>query len=427
VVAAAGTVAFAFLAWWLVPWHPVPGGPVDPVAATEMFSTAEIARAEEFSRWARVWSWSGLVVSLVVACWLGFTTAGRRLVDRLPGPWWMRVVLAVATVELVGRVATLPMSVAAHQHRVNAGLSTQGWGSWLRDVAVSQLAVMLVTAGVLVLVVGSARRWRRIWPAVAGGLVGALVLLGSYVYPVAMEPLFNDFASLPAGELRTSILVLADEQGVELEDVLVADASRRTTTLNAYVSGFGSTRRVVLYDTLVADTPQHQVLSVVAHELAHAHNRDVLVGTALGMAGAVTGVGLLALLIPSTSRTGGVADPRSVPTILALLAVATLVTAPVQNGISRLVETRADVQALAATDDPHAFVGLQRALTLRSLADSSPPRWAQWWFGSHPTVLSRVALSRLEVPRQHDALACAAESSSPQVSVNMPPDTTPRA
>jgi STE24 endopeptidase len=426
VVAAAGTVAFALLAWWLVPWHPVPGGPVDPVAAAEVFSAAEIARAEEFSRWARVWSWSGLVVSLVVACWLGFTTAGRRLVDRLPGPWWMRVVLAVAAVELLGRVATLPMSVAAHQHRVNAGLSTQSWGSWLRDVAVSQLVVAFVTAGVLVLVVGSARRWRRTWPAVAAGLMGALVLLGSYVYPVAMEPLFNDFESLPAGALRTSILDLAGEQGVRLDDVLVADASRRTTTLNAYVSGFGSTRRVVLYDTLVADTPQDQVLSVVAHELAHAENRDVLVGTALGVAGALTGVGLLALLVPSTSRTGGVADPRSVPTVLALLAVATVVTAPVQNGISRVIETRADVESLAATDDPHAFVGLQCALTLRSLADATPPRWAQWWFGSHPTVLSRVALSRL-APRQHDALACAAESSSPQVSVNMPPDTTPRA
>ncbi len=82
-----------------------------------------------------------------------------------------------------------------------------------------------------------------------------------------------------------------------IDDVLVADASRRTTTLNAYVSGFGGTRRVVLYDNLVNDVPQDQALSVVAHELAHARYDDVLVGSLLGAAGAVFGVGLLGLLV----------------------------------------------------------------------------------------------------------------------------------
>ena len=83
-----------------------------------------------------------------------------------------------------------------------------------------------------------------------------------------VEPLFNWFTPLADGPLRTQILELADEEGVEVDDVLVADASRRTTTLNAYVSGFGSTRRVVVYDNLVDDLPEDQALSVVAHELA---------------------------------------------------------------------------------------------------------------------------------------------------------------
>ena len=141
----------------------------------------------------------------------------------------------------------------------------------------------------------------------AGGLLGVLVLAGSFVYPVVIEPLFNSFTSLPDGQLRTDILALAEQEHVPVDDVLVADASRRTTTLNAYVSGFGSTRRVVLYDNLVNDVPEDETLSVVAHELAHAKHDDVLTGSLLGAAGAVFGVGLLALLV------GAAGERRSLP------------------------------------------------------------------------------------------------------------------
>ncbi len=389
-----GALGFAILVWWLVPWDPVPGGPVEPVPVDQVFTPAEIARAEEYSRWARVWSWSGLAVSLLVVCWLGFTSAGRRLIDRLPGRWWVTVLLAVAAVEVIGRVATLPFAAASHQHRLNAGLSNQSWGGWLRDVVVAQLISIVVTGLVLVSIIGIARRWKRAWPAIAGLLVAVLVLLGSFVYPVIVEPLFNRFESLPAGELRSSILELAEREGVDVDDVLVSDASRRTTTLNAYVSGFGSTRRVVVYDNLVSDVERDQILSVVAHELAHAKHRDVMIGTVLGMAGAVAGVGLMALIMGRKNRSGaGITDPRAVPTLLALFAVASLLLAPIQNGISRRVETRADVVALELTSDTETFVRLQRELAIRSLADPTPPTLLQCWFGSHPTVLERIGLA----------------------------------
>ena len=259
----------------------------------------------------------------------------------------------------------------------------------------SEGVAIVVTSLALLVLIGCARRWRRAWPAITGGLLGCLVLVGSFVYPVVVEPLFNDFEPLPDGDLRTEILALADEEGVEIDDVLVADASRRTTTLNAYVSGFGSTRRVVVYDTLIESLTRDQALSVVAHELAHARHRDVVIGSVLGAAGAVLGVGALALALGALARRRlpGAAEPAVVPVVLALVALATLVTAPVQNGISRQIETRADVDALHATDDEAAFVGLQRKLALRSLADPTPPAWSQFWFGSHPPALKRMALA----------------------------------
>ena len=393
-----GVAAFALLALVLVPWNPVPGGVPRSVDPEKYFTAAEISRGEDFARWARVWSWSSLAVSLLVAAVLGFTRLGRGLVSRLPGAWWVQVPFAVAGVEVIGRVVTLPFAVAARQHALDYGLSNQAWGAFAVDLAKSEGLDVVVTSVILVALMGTARRWSRAWPAVAGGVLAALVLLGSLVYPLVVEPLFNSFEPLPDGPLRTQILDLADREDVAVDEVLVADASRRTTTLNAYVSGFGSTRRVVVYDNLVDDLVEDETLSVVAHELSHAKHQDVLVGTALGAAGAVLGSGLLALLVPrrreaGVGEEGGMGDPRNVPRVLVLLALAGLLASPVQNGISRLVETRADVDALRVTDDPAAFVALQQQLARRSAADLTPPAWSHVWFGSHPTTMTRIAVA----------------------------------
>jgi STE24 endopeptidase len=403
VVALVGVIAFVVLAAMFVPWHPVPGGgPGSLPTPDDVLPPEQLARAEAYAGPARLLGWASLAVSMAVVCWLGFTSAGARLVDRLPGWWWVQVLLAVVIVSLAGRLATLPFSFVAYRRRVSYGLSVQEWPAWLRDVAVSWSVNLVGTTVLVLLVVGTARRWRVWWPAVAGGVAAALVLLGSFVYPVVVEPLFNSFTPLEAGPLRTGVLELAAAEGVRIDDVLVADASRRTTTLNAYVSGFGDTRRVVLYDNLVRDVPRDEALSVVAHELGHARYDDVLHGSLLGAAGAVAGIGLLGLVLarrrgtepatgPGDARTAG--DPAVVPLILALVAVAGLLASPVQNGISRKVETRADVAALEATGDPEAFIELQKQLATRSLADLTSPGWSHFWFGSHPTTRERIAVA----------------------------------
>ena len=389
----------------MVPWDPVPGGgPTSLPAPDTVLTPTQLARAEAYAGPARVLGWSSLVVSMAVVCWLGFTRAGQRLVGRLVarlgGWWWVRVLVGVALVLLVGRLATLPFAAVSYRRRVSYGLSTQAWPDWLADVALSWAVNVVGSAIVVLVVVGTARRWPTWWPAVAGGLAAALVMLGSFVYPVLVEPLFNNFEPLQAGPLRAGVLQLAEAEGVRVDDVLVADASRRTTTLNAYVSGFGGTRRVVLYDNLVRGVPREEALSVVAHELSHARHDDVLHGSLLGAAGAVMGMGLLGLLLGRRRRGGQEAemqntagDPAVVPRVLALVAVAGLLASPVQNAISRKVETRADVDAVMATGDPEAFVELQRQLAARSLADLTSPGWSQFWFGSHPTTRERIAVA----------------------------------
>ena len=396
VTCAVGAVAFVVVAAVLVPWDVVPGGRVTPVPAAAVFDVQEIARAERFAHWARLWGYASLFVSLAVACWFGFTDRGRRLVARLPGPWWLQVPLAVAALTLIGRLVTLPCAAALQRLRLDYGLSRQPWSSYAVDLVKSQaVAIALTSLGVLV-VVACARRWTRAWPAVVGGLLAMLVVVGSFVYPLVIEPLFNNFEPLPDGQLRRQILAIADEEGVAVDDVLVADASRRTTTLNAYVSGFGSTRRVVVYDNLLTGLTDQEIQSVVAHELAHAKHRDVLTGTALGAAGSMLGVGLLALALAALRRRAhaGPGEAAVVPLLLALTALASFVALPVQNAVSRQIETRADVDAVRTTGDPAGFADMQRQLALRSLADPTPPALAVLWFASHPTTLTRIAIAQ---------------------------------
>ncbi len=223
-------------------------------------------------------------------------------------------------------------------------------------------------------------------------------MVASFVYPVVVEPLFNDFTPLPEGRLRSDPIAIASRDGVPVEDVLVADASRRTTALNAYVSGFGATRRIVVYDTLLR-APAGEVELVVAHELGHAKNGDVLYGTLVGALGAAAGACLLFMVVslPSVRRRAGVAsagDPRAVGLLLGLMSLATVLSGPAENVVSRQIETRADVHALDLTRDPATFAAMQKRLAVTNISDLSPDAFEYLMYASHPTSPQRLALAR---------------------------------
>lgn len=398
-VALVAAATLVVLAVWLVPWEWVPGGRLRPMPVHDLFTRVQIARAEEFASTRRLLGWTAYGVSLLVALVLGLTPLGARLVRRVAGrlSWWLTVVVGVLAVLAVGRLATLPFSLLLRRQSLEYDLTRQGLAGWTADQLKGLLVAWVISSLVILVVVGSARRSPRRWFAWAGVGMVLLTLLGSFLYPVVVEPLFNRFTPMPEGALRTELLRLASREHVNVDDVLVADASRRTTTLNAYVSGLGSTRRVVVYDTLLQQAPPDEVESVVAHELAHAKNHDVLIGTVLGAAGLFAGTAVLALLLDSRrlrdrADVSGPADPAVVALVLALVAVGSFLTSPAVNGVSRAIEARADRGALAATNDPAAFIRLQHRLAIEAISDPTPPRLSQLWFGSHPTALQRAGL-----------------------------------
>ena len=163
--------------------------------------------------------------------------------------------------------------------------------------------------------------------------------------------------------------------------------------------GFGSTRRIVVYDNLLEQAPDDEIRNVVAHELGHASERDVLVGTLLGALGAAAAVIALFFLLSYSPLLGyagvsGMGDGRVVALVLALVSVATLLFAPVQNLVSRRIEARADVHALDLTRDAETFTQMQRRLAMTAKADLTPNPVTFVWFGSHPSTAQRMAAAR---------------------------------
>ncbi|NUO58442.1 MAG: M48 family metallopeptidase [Hamadaea sp.] len=395
-VLVAGLVVTAAL---LVPWHRPPAPRSDQLAALAELPADKVARARHYRAELRLIAYPSMILGIVAALILGLTPLGAKLVDLVPGPWWVKAVGGGLLVLFLADLVTLPLAAVGHRISVRYGLSTQGWGAWSLDLLKGYAITAILGAIVLFVFFGVTRLAPNWWWAWAAAGAAGLVVLLSFIFPLLVEPVFNKFTPMEDGPLRTRIVAMAAEDGVPVRDVLVADASRRTRAVNAYVSGLGPTRRVVVYDTLLREAPEDEVVSVVAHELGHAKRNDVLTGTLIGALGSATLVVLLFLIGGWTGllRRAGVeslTDPRAIGLLLALGTVAGLVGGPIQAYVSRSVEARADEHALTVTGDPRTFEEMQKRLALVNLGDPDPPAWEQTLFGSHPSTVERIAAAR---------------------------------
>ncbi|HEY8865901.1 MAG TPA: M48 family metallopeptidase, partial [Solirubrobacteraceae bacterium] len=277
------------------------------------------------------------------------------------------------------------------------------WSGWAGDVAKSSAIGALFAAGGGLLLVALMRRWPRAWWApgsvIAVGLGAAFLFVG----PVLLDPLFNKFTPLPAGQVRSDVLDLARRAGVKVGQVYEVDASRRTTAANAYVTGLGATKRVVLYDTLVKHFTRDERRLVVAHELGHVHYHDVprgLIFLALVAPAALFGAARLTKRLAGAEAIG---TPRALPAAVLSIALASGAVTTVSNQLSRRIEARADTFSLTLTGAPEPFISFERRIALRNVADPQPAGWVTALLATHPPTLQRigaaVAYERGERPR----------------------------
>jgi STE24 endopeptidase len=376
---------------------------VDPAPLTDWFDPGELARNEDYRR--GVWTMAVVGAPLAAATAVGVALLGPRwrpgLVRAARARPWRAGALFGAGLTIATTAVALPLSVARYAWGRDFGIVTQGVPAWLLDQAkglgIGVVLSAAVGAGAAVLIARLPRWW---WAVVAAG-AGALIYAMSLLSPLLLEPIFQKTEPLRDPALSAQVLELADRAGVEADDVKVNDASTRTTAANAYVSGLGDSRHIVLYDTLLRDFPRDQVRMVVAHELAHVERQHVLKGSTWGAALAVPACLLIFAVVGW--RTGFAAagrGPAGTELVVRRLAVAAAAAAvigvastPLGTWVSRAYENEAEWRGLAISEDPDAAIGLQQGLVERSLGVPNPPEAIQVWFGTHPTALERIGMA----------------------------------
>jgi STE24 endopeptidase len=361
-----------------------------PVEPRAYFSAAQIEKAEAFRTGqlriylAQTAIGLGVLVLLV-----------RRPPERLAA--LKRPVLAgaavAAAISVVTGAAALPLAAVARERAKDVGLVTQDWIGYAGDVAKSQaIAAGFAALGGAVLVFGM-RRFGQRWWLPGAAVVVAFGAITTFAGPVVLDPVFNDFERLPRGELRSDVLELARKAGVDVGEVYEMDASRRTTAANAYVTGFGRTKRVVLYDNLIRDFEPGETRLVVAHELGHVRNRDVRGGLLWLAIVAPFGTWAAAVLAERLAPRGAALGPRAVPAVALSLALVAPVLTMVSNQLSRDVERRADAFSLELTRDPRTFIAFHERLAVKNVSDPDPPAVARFLLGTHPSTIQRLGMA----------------------------------
>jgi STE24 endopeptidase len=294
----------------------------------------------------------------------------------------------------------LPFGLAGFAIEHQYGFSRQSVPAYLRDVLDTTLIgcaiIPLLWAAFRVYARSPRHWWRWMWLLLAPVLFCVIVL-----QPVLVAPHFNSYKSLPAGPLRERILSLASRAGIRNGNIFIEDTSRRTSHVNAYVTGLGPSTRIVIDDTALQQIPEDQLMAMLGHEIGHYVEGHIWIGSV----SAALGLGiffwaaarLLPLAIRRWHRKWGfrsLTDVAAIPLMMLFVSLFLLAQDPFQNAESRYLEHRADAFGLRLTHLNDATARLFVGFAERDFSDPDPPPLLHLWFGSHPTLADRIAFAR---------------------------------
>jgi Zn-dependent protease with chaperone function len=348
-------------------------------------------------------------IVLLLLLRLGIAAKFRDIAEAVSDKKWLQGLIFVPLLMLTTDLFDLPVRIYGHALSLRYEQSIQRWGSWLVDWIKAEalgigLAIILVLILYLAMRKSPRRWWFYFWLAAL-----PILLFFFFISPWFFDPLFNHFDPL-ANEhpgLVTSIGQLTQRAGVPIpaDRMFLMKASEKTNTINAYVTGIGASKRVVIWDTTLGKTTTDEALFIVGHELGHyvlGHVFTALVVFAAGL--------LLALYVMFRGlhwalqrwsgewKIYGAEDWASLAVILLILQMLTFVSAPVVNGLSRIQEHAADVYGLEVihgivpNSEEVAAHGFQ-VLGELDLSDPNPPSFITFWLYSHPPLADRLVFA----------------------------------
>jgi STE24 endopeptidase len=346
--------------------------------------------------WIEAWGTLITVGLCVLLLRLRFAARLRDFVAaRGRGPWLQSLIVA-AGFFLALSILSLPWALYTdfyREHDYGMSNHTLGGfiGEWALMTVISVAVLGLAVSGIYRLVSRVRERW-AIW---ATAITAVFILFIFTVQPVVLDPLFNDYKPLPAGEVRDSILALAQEAKVPVDDVYWFDASKQTKRISANVSGLGGTARIALNDNLLNGTSLPEIRAVMGHEMGHYRlNHGIKLGIGFTLA---LGIGYFAIsrAFGRLQRRHGdrfairdIADPAGLPLAFAIFAVVMYLLTPFTNTMVRVAEVQADAFGLDAAREPHGFASV--AMRLSTYRKLEPGALEEAIFYDHPSGRARV-------------------------------------
>jgi len=337
----------------------------------------------------------------IALCVILFLSGGSVLLSRLLNSvthsYWISVWLYFVVFVIILQLVAMPLAFYSGfvvDHKFS--LSTQTLQGWVVDELKGlgvELVFGILAGSVLYYLIGNLSLW---WVA-AAAIFAVFSILLSVILPFVILPIFYKVSPLSDMNLRESLLQMSKKFGAHNVDrVLVADESRRSIRANAFFSGVGKSRSIVLFDTLLSNFTHREITTVVAHELGHYVNKDIwkealisglVVIPPFYIADYALRSAVAAFSLPS------ITDPAGIPLVFAALIGVSFILQPISNGLSRIVELKADEFALKAADDSDAQASAERRLADLSLSVDSPSRLVELIFYTHPPSSKRVRLA----------------------------------
>src|ERR1700681_3790481 len=277
--------------------------------------------------------------------------------------------------------------------------STQRFSSWAWD-EVKGFLVGLVLGGIVVEVVYlSIRQWPQHWWMLAWGLFMLLFIVMAQLAPVILLLIFDKFEPLDNEDLRRRLVVLSERAGTRVRGVYRWKLSEKSKKANAALTGLGSTRRIILADTLLDNYTPEEIEAVLAHELGHhVHShilKSIFVQAAITLLGFWAANWVLRYAVDHhTFRFDELSDFANLPLLALVSVVLSLLLMPALNAYSRFNERQADRYAFESISSIEPFISSMNKLAEQNLAERTPSKWVEWFFHSHPAISRRLAAAK---------------------------------
>jgi STE24 endopeptidase len=336
-----------------------------------------------------LWTVALLVVLVASGAHTGLRVLAETLLPAAP------VVAFVVLLSIINEAGSLPISFyGGFLVERRYGLSTERLRDWLVDEAKSFTVGIALGAPAAVLIYGMIRLYPERWWLPAGVLFAVLIVVLSNLAPILLLPMFYSVRPLDREELRSRLLTLAERAGARVLGAYVWGLGEKTRKANAALTGLGSTRRILVSDTMLEAYSEEEIEVVLAHEIAHHVHGDIWKGIAFESGLILGGFYLAARVLERFAGPAGLRGPSDIaglPLLLLAAGALSLIMVPCAHAMSRAFERSADRFALDLTDNPAAFISAMRRLAAQNLAEDNPSRAVQWLFYSHPPIRERIA------------------------------------